>query len=208
MLFANPLEQILGQVSKVRILRFLVLTDQELNGREIAAAIGLSHVKAHTALKELNKHDIVEMRHVGKSILYRLNLKNVLVKKMLIPLFKSEARLRDVIAETMSRYLKDPAPDSIILFGSIASGKARPDSDIDVLIISSHKKDIPAIEESLHKAEISMTTCFGNHLAPILMDETEFRKQFKSRNKVIRSIVRNGKVIFGKSINELIKSND
>lgn len=208
MLLVNPLEHILGQASKIRILRFLVTTGHELNGREIAAAVGLSHVKAHTALKELNQHGVVKMRRAGKSILYRLSLENVLVKKMLIPLFESEARLKNVIAETLSRYLKKPAPKSIILFGSSASGRARPDSDIDVLIVASKKKDILILEEDLQKAEISMTTGFGNHLAPIVMNEAEFKEKFKRKNKLVMNIAREGKVIFGDSINDLIKSDD
>lgn len=206
MQLVNQLDRILFQASKGRILRFLVMADPELSGREIATAVGLSHVKAHTALKELSQHGVVEMRRVGKSILYRLNLKNVLVKKMLIPLFEKEARLKNVLAERISEYLKKPAPRSIILFGSFASGRERPDSDIDVLIVASKKKDIPLLEEGLEKAEISISIGFGNRLAPIVMDEMEFKKRFKNKDKLVRNVAKEGKVIFGASINDLITS--
>lgn len=55
MLFSNPLDKILGQVSKIKILRFLINSQAQLNGREIAKNVGLSHVKVHTALKDLSK---------------------------------------------------------------------------------------------------------------------------------------------------------
>ena len=180
MLLINSLDSILGQTSKVRILRFLVTTDSELNGREIAAAVGLSHVKCHTALKELHQHGVVTMRRSGKSILYHLNPKNVLAKKLVTPLFEKEAQLKEILKEIISEYLKRPAPKSVILFGSFASGRAKPDSDIDVLIVASQKKDIPLFKEGLEKAETKITTGFGNHLATIVMDETEFRKRFKN----------------------------
>lgn len=211
MLFDNQLEHILGQgkAPKIRILRFLIVTPGSgFSGREIAAAIGLSHVKCHTALRELNMHGVVTMRHSGKSILYQLNLKNILVKKLLIPLFEREDRLKNVIAEIILGYLKKPAPKSIILFGSFASGKANPGSDIDVLVIASKKKDIPVLKAGLEKAEIEITIGFGNHLAPLVIEEGEFKRKFRTKDPLTRNIVKESKVLFGESINELIASHD
>ncbi len=204
MLYANQLNSLLSQVSKVRILRFLVKTWAELNGREIAAATGLSHVKVHTALKELGQYGVVTMRGQGRSILYRLNADNVLVKRLLVPLFENEERLGNLLSDILARYLKASAPKSVILFGSFATDRARPDSDIDVLVISSRQNTVKSLEMALAKAETSITIGFGNHLAPIVMDEAEFREKFRKGNKFIRSVVKNGKVLFGMSINELI----
>lgn len=208
MLMTNPLERLLGQASKIRILRFLVASDLELNGREIATAAGLSHVKVHTALKELNQYNVVEMRRAGKAILYRLNLKNILVKKMIIPLFEKEARLKNMLAEIVMAHLKRPAPKSVILFGSFATSRARPDSDIDLLIIAAKKGDVRGLEKGLRKSEISVTIGFGNHLAPILMDAAEFKARFKKGERFARDIARDGKVISGESINDLVKPDD
>lgn len=204
MLLTNQLDLLLGQTSKVRILRFLTMADSALNGRTIAASVGLSHVKCHTALQELHQHGVVEMRRSGKSILYRLNLKSILVKKMLYPLFEKEARLKSILKEIIAKYLKKPAPKSVILFGSFASGRAKPRSDIDVLIISEKKEDTPLFKESLDLAEAEITIGFGNHLAPIVMDKAEFRKRFKNKDKLIRNIAKEGKILFGDSISDLI----
>lgn len=206
MLLINPLERILGQASKVRILKFLVASGLELNGREVASAVGLSHVKAHTALKELNQYGVVTMRHSGKSILYQINMKNIVVNKILIPLFEKEKGLGDMLAGIIMKYINKPAPKSVILFGSFASNHARPDSDIDLLIIVPKKEDMPIFEEGLKKAEINITVDFGNHLAPVLMDEEEFKTKFKKREKFVMNIVRDGKVLSGASINELIQA--
>lgn len=206
MFLINPLERILGQTSKIRILKFLVSSGLELNGREIASAVGLSHVKAHTALKELNQYGVVTMRRSGKSILYQLNHKNVIVSKMLAPLFEKEARLMNMVEEIITKHLKQPSPKSVILFGSFASNRARPDSDIDLLVITPKNGDSGAFREGLAKAEASITIGFGNHLAPILMGETEFKAKFKKREKFVVNVVREGKVLYGASINELIQS--
>ena len=208
MLLVNQLDHILGQTSKIRILRFLIATDPELNGREIAAAVGLSHVQCHAALKELNQHGVIEMRRSGKSILYRLNLQNMLLQRMVMPLFEKEAQLKNILKEIISKCLKKPAPQSVILFGSFASGKAKPHSDLDVLIVASRKEDIPLLTEGLGRAEIHITTGFGNHLSPIVMDGREFRERFKNKDKLVRNIVHEGKVLLGDSMNDLIISND
>lgn len=204
MLLVDQLDHLLGSVSKIRILRFLIRTNAELNGREIAAAIGLSHVQCHAALKMLARHDMVVMRHAGKSILYRLNTDNLTVQKILIPLFEQETQLQETLRKIVTSSLKKPVPKSVILFGSFATGKARPDSDIDLLVIAAHKKDFPLLQEGLKTAEAHVTTGFGNHLAPLLMDEAEFKKRFKNRDQLIRTIVREGKMIIGDSINELL----
>lgn len=211
MTLKDSLEHILGQgkAPKIRILRFLVITaGSGFSGREIAASVGLSHVKCHTALQELNEHGVVAMRRSGKSILYQLNLKNILVKKLLIPLFEKEERLKDILAKIISRYLKKPAPRSVILFGSFATGKARPDSDIDMLVIASKKQDIPPLKNKLERAEIEITIGFGNHLAPIVMQEAEFKNKFRVRDEFIRNVVKNGKVLMGESMNNLIACDD
>lgn len=205
---ANQFDHILGPTSKIKILRFLTTAIPELNGREIANAVGISHVNAHVALKELSQYGIVVMHRAGKSILYSLNLNNLLVKRILIPFFEKEARLGRMIGEILSKNLKKPFPRSVILFGSYALGLASPTSDIDVLVIASKKKDIPFLNAGLKKAEITIIIGFDKQLAPLVMDEDEFRKRFKNNNKLIRNIVREGVVLSGLTINDLIKAND
>ncbi len=96
MLLDRPLDHIFGQYSKVKILRFLVVAQAQLNGRKIAKNVGLSHVKAHTALKDLTKQGVVNMRSVGSSLVYWLNEEHVLVKEIIRPAFeKEESIFRD-----------------------------------------------------------------------------------------------------------------
>jgi predicted nucleotidyltransferase len=45
-------------------------------------------------------------------------------------------QIRDVIVQEYH-------PDQIILLGSRARGDARPDSDIDILVVSDREKDLP-----------------------------------------------------------------
>jgi uncharacterized protein len=47
------------------------------------------------------------------------------------------------IKEITDIIVREYDPDKIILFGSRARGEGKPDSDIDILVVSDREKDIP-----------------------------------------------------------------
>lgn len=207
MLLDRPLEGILGQYSKVKILRFLVKSQAQLNGREIAKNVGLSHVKAHTALKDLTKHGVVNMRSVGSSLIYWLNEEHFLVKEIIRPAFEKEEALLKYVAGIILKEILPPRPLSIILFGSFAKGNALANSDIDVVIVYPHQKNKSLLAKELSEAEKRITLLFGNHLASVPFSIHEFQNKLKKKSAFINEIIRTGKVIYGKSISELINLN-
>lgn len=204
MLFTNPLDKILGQASKIKILRFLVNSQAQLNGREIAKNVGLSHVNVHTALKDLSKHGIVNMRSIGKSLVYWLNEDHLLVKDVLRPMFEKEANIAQLISKVIVKKSKRPLPLAMILFGSLAKENALPDSDIDIVLVYPNHKKRTLINRELVEAERKITLLCGNHLAAIPLKVGEFKNKFKRKEEFIKEIVKTGKVIYGKSIAELI----
>jgi len=203
LLLNNPLDEILGQVSKIRISRFLVNSQAQLNGREIAKNVGLSHVTVHTALKDLSRHGIVNIRSVGKSLIYWLNEEHLLVKEVLRPIFEKESIFFQLIVKTILKESKRPRPLTIILFGSFAKGNASPNSDIDILLVYPNHKSRVLITKELAEAEKKITLLFGNHLASIFMKIAEFKSRFKKKDRFIKEIAGTGKIIFGKGIGEL-----
>ncbi len=207
MLLDRPLNYILGQPSKIKILRFLILSHAQLNGREIAKSVGLSHVKVHSALKDLYRHGLINMRSVGKSLIYWLNEEHFLVTEILKPIFVKEAEIFQLIARVILKKSYSPYPLSIILFGSFAKNNASPDSDIDVAVIYPDSKNKLLIIKELSEAEKKITLLFGNHLASVPLKITDFQTKFNKNEKFIKEVVHSGKVIYGKSIPELINLN-
>lgn len=203
MLLDSPLNDIFGQYSKVKILRFLVQSQSQSNGREIAKNVGLSHVKAHTALKDLTRQGVVNMRSAGSSLVYWLNEDHFLVKEIIRPAFEKEEGLFEYISRLILKEISLPKPSSMILFGSFAKGNASADSDIDVVIIYPRSKNKTVISKELSEAEKKITSFFGNRLSsvPLLIDE--FQKRLKTKDAFIHEIIRSGKVIYGRSITEL-----
>lgn len=204
MLLDRPLDAILGQSSKVKILRFLVRSQAQLNGREIAKNVGLSHVKAHGALKDLTIQGVVNMRSVGRSLVYWLNEEHFLVKDIIRPAFeKEETAIRQVSNIILSK-IKPTRPLSIILFGSFAKGNASADSDIDVVIVYQNSKNKERMANELLEAEKKITLLFGNHLASIPLKVKEFQRKLKAKDRFINEVIRTGRVIYGRSISEFI----
>jgi len=204
MLFHDPLDNILGQSSKVKILRFLIRSQAQLNGREIAKNIGLSHVKAHSALQYLSRSGLVNMRSSGTSILYWLNEDNILIKDMLRPLFEKESKLFENIVGIILKVSKNPLPLSMILFGSFAKETASEGSDIDIAVIYPDQKNKVSCEQELADAEKKITALFGNRLAYIPIKVCDFKKRFKANDRFVREITRSGRVVYGRSIAELL----
>lgn len=203
MLLDKSLNGIFGQSSKVKILRFLVKSQAQLNGREIAKNVGLSHVKAHTALKDLTKQGVVNMRSVGSSLVYWLNEEHFLVKEIIRPAFEKEDGVFEHVARLILKEISLPKPLSIVLFGSFAKGNASADSDIDVVVIYPHSKNKPVISKELSEAEKKITALFGNHLSSVPLSIDGFQNKLKKKDNFINEIIRTGKVIYGKSITEL-----
>lgn len=208
MLLDKSLDNILGQSSKVKILRFLVKSQAQLNGREIAKNVGLSHVKVHTALKDLTTHGIVNMRAVGNSLMYWLNEEHFLVKEIIRPAFEKERGIFQHIARLILKTANPPRPLSIILFGSFVKGNALADSDIDVVIVYPQAKNKSLIAKELSEAEKKVTLLFGNRLSYVSLALDEFQKKLNKKDAFINEIVRTGKVIYGQNISKLASLND
>lgn len=93
MKITNPLDKILDNEAKVKILRFLFKTNAEWNGRQIAREIKITPTTAHKALQGLNREGVLILRNMGKTHVYTLNKDNFVVSELLKPLFDNEKRI-------------------------------------------------------------------------------------------------------------------
>lgn len=91
----DPLDKILNNGIKIKILRFLCKTEVEWSGRQIAQEIKVSPAACHKALRELNNERALLLRSIGKSYLYRLNKENLIISDLLKPLYERESKIPD-----------------------------------------------------------------------------------------------------------------
>ena len=200
--FNKPLDNILGQKSKVKILRYLVQYQGDFTGREIARACNISHPIAHKALSDLKDEGVIIMRKVGNCYLHSLAIEHELIKEIILPLFTKENKLLQKVTQILVFTLKNKI-ESIILYGSMAVGEEKAQSDIDLLIISRKGQKI-FIQKKILAANPKILNKFGNQISPLIMSRSEFLKRFKEKNKLMMEIMKKGRVLYGKSFSELI----
>lgn len=168
MKFATAIDSIFDRVTKVRLLRrLLIAPERRWTGRELAKAAGVSSAQAARDLHDFSDAGIVLYEVHGRSFVWRLNADNALYPA-LRQLFLQEAGLRDELLRELSMQLRSSAIRKARLFGSIARGDERPDSDVDVFIEVKNSSGRREIEEVLQKARDRIWKRFGNPLAPLV----------------------------------------
>lgn len=203
MRFEQPLDKILSQQSKVKTLRYLSLYKGEFTGREIARAVKLSHPVIHSALASLEKEGVILMRKSGRSLLFSLAHNHQLVKQIILPIFQKEAQFKQKLVQLLIKEIKCPI-ESIILYGSIAQGKEKPESDIDLLIVLPPSGSPEKLEKKLMEFNSKIVRDYGNQISPLITDKKNFIKRLKKKDRLLKEIIKKGEVLYGKSISELL----
>lgn len=206
MKLTNPLDKILNNEAKVKILRFLFKTNAEWNGRQIAKEIGVSPATTHKALQSLNREGVLLLRNVGKTHVYTLNESNFTVTDMLKPLFGRENKILERILNAIRRKVTTSSIKrdivSIVLFGSVISHKDHPASDIDLMVIVKNAKIKSKAELILEEIGKKISKDFGNTLSPYINTELEFKS--KKGLKVIKNILKSHRLVYGKPLKRII----
>ena len=159
------------------------------NSNSISKIIGISRAGAMKIFKRLLKENLVYSQKIGKSIIYKLNLNEDYVKKLIAFL----------LAEEASNYIrwKEEFKDlfngerAVVLFGSIIKNydAAR---DIDLMIILK-KGEEGEVNKILKQREIILP----KKLHSIKLTPNEFSNEIKRKNKSIIDLVKNSVILYG-----------
>ena len=203
----NPLDKILNNELKIKILRFLCKTEAEWSGRQIAQEIKVSPAACHKALRELNNERVLLLRSIGRSYLYRLNKENLIISELLKPLYERESKIPDdvyraIVKNISSLVIKDII--SIAVFGSIKKGKERPTSDIDLLVLVRNSEDKRKVEEDFGKVNEKIIGKFGNTISSYIQSIKEFKLKYKKGLALVKNILKSHRLLFGKPLKDLL----
>jgi len=191
MRFHEPLNDILGNKTQVKLLRLLARTRSAHTGRELARLIGQSHNPTRFALEELERNGLVVKQQAGRSNLYSLDEENIIFQEVLSPAFKLEEGLLDRVAEIFSNRLGEDL-EAAIVFGSIAKGEELPHSDIDLVLVLGDKIDPGDKEDEIAEASLQVAKKFGNQVSTISIKSSEFERKKKARKGLWREITETG----------------
>ena len=144
----HPLETILGTPASLRIVRALCLHGGALATTDLAERVGLSRQGVLVAIKRLLGTGILEEVGSGRSVSYRINRSYPLAAS-LVALFESEAGLIDGVFNEIREFARAQGEDlvAIWLYGSVARHEDRPESDLDIMVVSADGESIETVED-------------------------------------------------------------
>ncbi len=142
MRFAASLEEIFADTGHLRVLRALYESyPSKLTGREVAQLAMLSVAQTARVLSKLQDQGIGTSEAAGRASLWSWNPEHAW-SESLRSIFQREAAMRDELRKDLSEAIRGLPVKRAALFGSIARGDERVESDVDVFF------ETPSIEAS------------------------------------------------------------
>lgn len=197
------MQGIFGRKSRLEILRALYDSGAELTGREVARRSGFSHQQAHNALRELAALGIVERKTAGTAYLFGLNRKHWFVTDVAAVIFSKDKSWLNELLEEFAVGLPRSVR-SLILFGSAARNRLHPGSDIDLLALVGNERDKKVALDYFTGRSAGILARYHYPLAPVVLTEDEFRRQYRRKNAFAREILKTGRVVRGKLLTEIL----
>jgi predicted nucleotidyltransferase/DNA-binding HxlR family transcriptional regulator len=183
---APQLVEILFGAYRRQILGLLLLRpDEGFHVREIARMTGVSAGSLHRELKALFDAGLLQRSASGNQVKYQAN-QDCPIFEELAGIFRKTAGLADVLRE-----LLNPLERKIVLafvFGSVAQGKARQGSDIDLLVVGS--VSFTDVVEVCHEG----TQRLGREVNPVVMSKTAFMKKYRDGDRFVARVAKEPKI--------------
>ena len=200
---------VLNQKSQALVLRFLWKSRSEWSGREISRQTGLSAPACHKALKQLDARGLALFRRVSNVHLYKINSDNYLVEHVFAPLFETEAALPGQVLKTIKVFLAAYSGNkkllSVVIFGSMATGRERLSSDMDLLVVTSDDASAKELEQHIQDLRTLVYRKFSIPLSPYIQPLAEIKAKHKKKLPLIFRILEEGQCIYGKDFKELLQ---
>jgi len=171
MAMSSKLAELLFKDYRRRVLGLLLLhPDRQYHVREIARLTGTVAGTLHKELSRLAEAGVLKKQASGNQVLYSAN-RECLVFEELASILRKTSGVVDVLADSLA-----PLADRIQLafvFGSMASGTATADSDIDLLVIGAASfSDVVGVLFSAQEG-------LGREINPRVYSQKEWQQMLK-----------------------------
>lgn len=187
---SRPLDWIFSAPSHAPLLRALKDSAEGMSGRAAARAAGLNHQACKQALDRLEALGVVRRRGSGRTQLLSLDFDNALVRGALLPLFRAEKEFQAELRGAVKRALGKDASIAV-LFGSVARGKDRPGSDLDVLLVARGGAKARLSDRALDLGR-SFTAKYGIRLSPLTYTAAEVRARYRAGDPLLKNVLEQG----------------
>lgn len=189
-------ETLFGAYRRQILALLLLRPDESLYVREIARVTGVSAGSLHRELKLLVDAGLLTRTTSGNHVRYQAD-RTCPIYEELAGIFRKTAGLAGVLHELLAPLERRIA--LAFVFGSVAQGKAGPDSDIDLLVIGS--ATFASVVEACHAG----TRRLGREVNPVVMTRTAFRDKVRHRDRFASRVAREPKIFVIGDADELGK---
>lgn len=185
----QPTDLLFGRYRRSVLSLLLLRPDESFHVREIARLTRVPAGSLHRELKLLAGAGLLSRTTSGNQVRYQAD-RSCPIFPDLATIFRKTAGLADVLHEALA-----PLASSIRLafvFGSVAQGRERGSSDVDVLVIG----DVTL--EEVVSALSPTRERLGRDVNPVVMRQAAFRSKRRQGERFVSRIVREPKIfIFG-----------
>jgi DNA-binding transcriptional ArsR family regulator len=206
MLINRPLNDVLGNETRIEILRTFFKYPGEFTGRQVARLCGLPHATVQKQLDILGASGVILVKHVGRSKIYSLNPDSLLYA-VLDNLFKQEGIVRKSITLLIEESIQknQQLRNHLVhasLYGSMVAGTDTAESDIDILLVLKDNYDQDVVDLWKDQLRSTITTISGIHFHPFSEPLSRWRLTNAQTKK---NIMMNSELVYGKTLNDLEK---
>ncbi len=175
----KPVEILFGNYRRKILSLLLLRPDERFHVREIARMLDIPAGSLHRELKMLAESELLNRFKSGNQVYYQAN-RGCQIFAELAGLFRKTAGLADVIRDALAPLHEEV--EIAFIFGSVAQGRERAASDVDLLIVgeASFTDVVGALAETHQK--------LGREINPVVMTRDEFYQKSATDPFVMRLI--------------------
>jgi predicted nucleotidyltransferase len=187
-------EVLFGRYRRHVLSLLLLHPDESFYVRQIARLTETPAGSLHRELKILTKARLLTRTISGNQVHYQAD-KTCPIFEDLAAIFRKTTGLADVLREALMPIASDV--DLAFLFGSVAQGKERAGSDIDVMVTGG--ASFASVVEALNKAQPRLR----RETKPVVMTVAEARIKHQGGDRFVSRIMQEAKLFLLGNANEL-----
>ncbi|MFC1629343.1 nucleotidyltransferase domain-containing protein [Gemmatimonadota bacterium] len=176
----NIAEGILGKTRSAVLSLLFLRPEERMYVREIIKEVGSGSGSVQRELEQLEQYGLIERSVSGKQVYYQAVSDHPLYRDLTMFLVKTTG-IADVIRDAL-RGIEEQI-EVALLYGSIARGDLRKDSDIDLMIIG--MMEFRDVSGALSQMAIKL----HRELNPTVYPPTEFTRKVQSGNHFLRTVL-------------------
>jgi len=181
MQFELSLDRIIGSKAKLKILKYLFGYPASMSENELAKLIKVSVMTINRLMKELRELNLVSMERVGNANVWSVNKESyayATLSKIMSEISTVSTPLEH-LKQTITSNIPKELVKKLILYGSVAQGKSKANSDIDLYVLARTQKEAEELSATIDRLSSLCLSLYGNRLAPYILTEAQLQDKMK-----------------------------